>query len=100
VRIEAPRTIADGARTTSLGTRTFEIIRREVADMVSVPDRELVRAMGFLWERVKLVVEPTGVLGLAALLAGRVPCAGTRVGVILSGGNVDLAQALEWYRGG
>ena len=99
-RIETPRTIADGARTTSLGILTFEIIRREVADMVSVPDPELIRAMRFLWERVKLVVEPTGVLGLAALLAGRVPCAGKRVGVILSGGNVDVAQALAWFRGG
>jgi threonine dehydratase len=99
-RIAMPRTIADGARTTSLGALTFEIIRREVADMTSVPDDELVRAMRFMWERVKLVVEPTGVLGLAALLAGRVPCAGKRVGVILSGGNVELAQALGWFRGG
>ena len=98
--IETPRTIADGARTTSLGTLTFEIIRREVADMTGVPDAELIRAMRFLWERVKLVAEPTGVLGLAALLAGRVPCAGKRVGVILSGGNVDPAQAIEWFRGG
>jgi threonine dehydratase len=97
-RVEQPRTIADGARTPSLGALTFEIIRRDVADMTSVPDAELIRAMRLVWERMKLIVEPTGVLGLAALLAGRVPCAGKRVGVILSGGNLDLAQALEWFR--
>jgi threonine dehydratase len=98
-RHEPRFTIADGARTPVLGELTFEVIRREVAAMVSVPDQELVRAMRLVWERMKLIVEPTGVLGLAALLAGRVPCAGRRVGVILSGGNVDPAQALEWFRG-
>jgi len=99
-RVENPPTIADGARTPALGTLAFEIIRRDVADMTSVPDAELIHTMRFVWERMKLIVEPTGVLGLAALLAGRVPCAGKRVGVILSGGNLDLAQALEWFRGG
>jgi len=74
------------------------VIRRHVADMVSVPDEALVRAMRFVWERMKLVVEPTGVLGLAALLEGRVACAGQRAGVILSGGNVELAAALELFR--
>ena len=98
-RVEPRFTIADGARTPSLGDLTFPIIRREVAGMTSVPDAELIAAMRFVWERMKLIVEPTGVLGLAALLAGRVPCAGKRVGVILSGGNVDPAQALEWFRG-
>ena len=98
-RVEDPRTIADGARTPSLGALTFAIIRREVADMTSVPDAELVAAMRFVWERIKLVVEPTGVLGLAALLAGRVAGAGQRVGVILSGGNVEPARALAWMRG-
>ena len=100
VRIDPPETIADGARTTSLGELTFEIIRREVADMTSVPDAALIAAMRFAWERLKLVVEPTGVLGLAALLEGRAPCAGRRVGVILSGGNVDLARAAAWFAGG
>ena len=98
-RIEAPDTIADGARTPALGALTFELIRREVADMTSVPDPELIGAMRFLWTRMKLVAEPTGVLGLAALLAGRVWCEGQRVGVILSGGNVDPERALEWMRG-
>ena len=99
-RAEPGPTIADGARTPALGDLTFPIIRREVADMVSVPDAELIRAMRLVWERMKLIVEPTGVLGLAGLLAGRVPCAGLRVGVVFSGGNVDPAQALEWFRTG
>ncbi len=68
VRVENPVTIADGARTPSLGVFTFEVIRRHVDEMLSVPDDALVRAMHFVWERLKLVVEPTGVLGLAALL--------------------------------
>ncbi len=99
VTIAPPDTIADGARTTSLGRLTFDIVRREVADMTSVPDAALVAAMRFAWERLKLVVEPTGALGLAALLEGRVPAAGRRVGVILSGGNVDLGRAAAWFGG-
>ena len=67
--------------------------------MVTVPDDALVHTMRFLWERMKLVVEPTGALGLAAALRGRVEVAGKRVGVILSGGNVDLVAALELFRG-
>jgi threonine dehydratase len=89
-----PPTIADGARTPSLGELTFPLVRQHVDDMVTVPDDELVRAMRFVWERMKLVVEPTGVLGLAAALAGRVDVAGKRAGVVLSGGNVDLGHAL------
>jgi threonine dehydratase len=96
-RAEDPQTIADGARTRSLGVHTFAMIRRYVSDMTSVPDVELIRAMRLMWERVKLVVEPTGVLGLAALLSGRVKAEGKRVGVILSGGNVDPMQALGWF---
>jgi threonine dehydratase len=100
VRIDEARTIADGARTPSLGTLTFELIRRSVDEMLAVPDEALVRAMRFAWERLKLVVEPTGTLGLAALLEGRIPCRECRVGVILSGGNVDLGQGLRWLRDG
>lgn len=96
--VRNPATIADGARTPSLGRITFPLVLAHVDDMVTVPDRELVRAMRFLWERTKLVVEPTGALGLAAALAGRVDVAGKRVGVILSGGNVDLEAALELFR--
>ncbi len=98
VRVEHPETIADGARTPSLGVLTFELVRRYVHDLVAVPDAELVRAMRFVWERMKLIVEPTGVLGLAVLMSGRVAAPGRRVGVIISGGNVDLVQALEWFR--
>jgi threonine dehydratase len=96
-RVEDPQTIADGARTPSLGRLTFPLIRRSVDEMLSVPDVDLIRAMRFVWERMKLVVEPTGVLGLAALLSGRVPGDGRRIGVLLSGGNVDLARAAAWF---
>jgi len=96
--VSNPPTIADGARTPSLGKLTFPLVRQNVDDMVTVADDELVRAMRFVWERMKLVVEPTGVLGLAAALTGKVDVAGKRVGVILSGGNVDLGYALELFR--
>jgi threonine dehydratase len=66
--------------------------------MATVSDEDLVHTMRFLWERMKVVVEPTGALGLAAAYRGRVATAGKRVGVILSGGNVDLAAALESFR--
>ena len=65
--------------------------------MVTVSDDDLVRAMRFLWERMKVVVEPTGALGLAAALAGKVAVEGKKVGVVLSGGNVDLGQALALF---
>jgi threonine dehydratase len=90
VTIAPPETIADGARTTSLGELTFAIIRAHVAEIVTVPDAALVEAMRFASTRLKLVVEPTGVLGLAALRSGTVRAEGSRAGVILSGGNVDL----------
>jgi threo-3-hydroxy-L-aspartate ammonia-lyase len=96
-RVEHPETIADGARTPSLAPLTLALIRRSVSEMTTVSDAELVRAMRFVWERMKLIVEPTGVLGLAALMSGRVALPGQRVGVILSGGNVDAAQAREWF---
>jgi threonine dehydratase len=95
--VSNPPTIADGARTPSLGKLTFPLVRQNVDDMATVSDDDLVRAMRFAWERMKLVVEPTGVLGLAAVLTGTVDVAGKRVGVILSGGNVDLAYALELF---
>lgn len=91
--VSNPETIADGARTPSLGRLTFPLVRAHVDDMITVSDDDLVRAMRFVWERMKLVVEPTGVLGLAAAFRGKVDVAGKRVGVVLSGGNVDLAWA-------
>ncbi len=94
---EQPKTIADGARTPAMGPLTFALTQHFVADMVAVPDTALIDAMRRVWERMKLVVEPTGVLGLAALTSGAVKLPGQRVGVILSGGNVDLAQAARWF---
>jgi threonine dehydratase len=92
VRIDTPQTIADGAQTQSLGRYTFEIIRRDVDDILTASDAELVECMRFFAERMKLVVEPTGCLGYAAARAMKSQLAGRRIGVILSGGNVDLAR--------
>jgi threonine dehydratase len=92
-RVGAPDTIADGARTESLGKLTFPLVLAYVADMTSVADDALLEAMFFLWERMKVVVEPTGALGACALLGGKLDARGQRVGVLLSGGNVDLVWA-------
>ena len=96
VRIPVPQTIADGAMTTSLGAHTFAVIRNLVGDIVTVPDPMLVAAMRFFLERMKIVVEPTGCLAAASVLEGVYACAGKRVGVILSGGNIDL-QSLRGF---
>jgi threonine dehydratase len=93
VKIAVPDTIADGARTTSLGEVTFPLVMRYVSDMLTVTDDELLRAMFFLWERMKIVVEPTGALAFTALFTEKFRAKGLRVGVILSGGNVDLRWA-------
>ena len=90
VHIETPKTIADGAQTQHLGFYTFEIIRRDVDDILTVSDAQLVESMRFFAERMKLVVEPTGCLGLAAARAMKDDIQGMRVGVIVSGGNVDM----------
>jgi threonine dehydratase len=92
VTIPVPDTIADGARTTSLGSVTFPLVLRYVNEMVTVTDSELLPAMFWLWERMKIVVEPTGALGFAALMARKL-APRARVGVVLSGGNVDLRWA-------
>ena len=91
--VHNPETIADGARTPSLGKLTFPLVMRYVDDMVTVTDEELLKAMFFLWERMKLVVEPTGALAACALFEKKVDAKGKHVGVVLSGGNVDLAWA-------
>ncbi len=91
--VQNPNTIADGARTASLGELTFPLVLHYVHDMVTVSEAAILRAMFFLWERLKLVVEPTGALATAALLEGIVNAPGARIGVIISGGNVDLKQA-------
>ena len=85
-----PQTIADGARTECPGALTFPLILAVVDDMLTVDDPELLETMFFLWERMKIVVEPTGALAAAALLKGKLDARGQRVGVIISGGNADL----------
>jgi threonine dehydratase len=93
LRIEFPRTIADGQQLDIPGELTFPVIQERVSEVVTVSDAEIVDAMRFLFERVKLVVEPSGATGVAALLAGRVR--GDRIGVILSGGNVNAERFAE-----
>jgi threonine dehydratase len=89
-----PDTIADGARTPSLGTITFPLVLHYVHDMLTVSDAELLRSMFWIWERMKIVAEPTGVLAAAALLeaklANRHDIAGKRIGILISGGNADI----------
>lgn len=92
VRIDTPQTIADGAQTQALGRHTFPIIRRDVDDVLTASDAELVECMRFFAERMKMVVEPTGCLGFAAARRMGAQLAGKRVGVIVSGGNVDLQR--------
>jgi len=97
--VNNPKTVADGARTPSLGSLTFPLVLQYVSDMTTVDDPTLLKTMFYLWERLKLVVEPTGALGAAAAIAGTFPIRGARVGVILSGGNVDLTQVAGWLTG-
>ncbi len=97
VRVENPQTLADGARTNSLGSLTFPLVLAHVHDFLTVTDEELVEAMRFLWERMKLVVEPTGALATAGVLSKRLATQGGRVGIILSGGNVDLRAAAKLF---
>jgi len=92
VRIPTPKSLADGAVTTHLGQLTFPVIQQRVADIVTVTDPQLVDTMKFFAERMKIVVEPTGCLSGAAVLQRVVAVPGKRVGVIISGGNVDLAH--------
>ena len=89
-RVENPPTIADGTRTPSLGRVTFPLVLEYVSDMATVSERAICEAVQFLFYRLKLVVEPSGALGLAALLSHGVAPA-DRVGIILSGGNIDAA---------
>ena len=100
IAIATPQTIADGAQTQRLGTLTFPIIRQSVKDILTVSDQELVDAMRFFVERMKIVVEPTGCLAAAAVFSGKIDVAGKRVGVVLSGGNVDLPRLAEFLTKG
>ncbi len=100
--VHNPATIADGARTPYLGDLTFPIIQRYASDIVTVSDAALIETLRFLWERLKLIVEPTGALALAALLSGTEMghleiAPGARVGVTISGGNVDVSSAATLF---
>lgn len=90
--VNNPETIADGARTPSLGQYTFPLVLHYVHDMVTVSESAILRSLFFLWERLKIVVEPTGALAAAALLEGVVSQPHARIGVMITGGNVDLKQ--------
>jgi threonine dehydratase len=96
--VDNPDTIADGVRTPSLGKFTFPLVLRHVDDMVTVSEEAILRTMFFMWERMKIVVEPTGALSAAALFDGTISAEpAMRIGVIVSGGNVDLKRAAELF---
>ncbi|HZZ93090.1 MAG TPA: threo-3-hydroxy-L-aspartate ammonia-lyase [Usitatibacter sp.] len=95
--VDNPQTIADGARTSSMGALTFPLVLRYVSDIMTVSDAELVEAMRFIWERMKLVVEPTGALAAAGVIQRAAQLEGKRVGIILSGGNADLKAVAQLF---
>jgi len=95
IEIPTPRTIADGQQTTSPGERTFAVIRERVDDMVLVTDDEIIAAMRFVFERMNVVLEPSGASALASILAGHIDVTGKRVGVTLSGGNIGIDRFVE-----
>lgn len=100
VRIATPQTIADGAQTQYLGNHTFPVIQKYVADIMTATDAELVETMRFFAERMKMVVEPTGCLAAAAVLTKKFDLAGKRIGIILSGGNVDISRYADFLKNG
>ena len=99
VRIDTPRTIADAAQSRSLGRHTFPVLQQFGVRVVTASDAQLVGATKFFAGRMKLVVEPTGCLGAAAVMNGALDVRGKRVGVVLSGGNVDLPRFAELIDG-
>jgi len=99
VHANNPNTIADGLRT-SLGNNTFRIIRDSVDEIITVSEEEIVDAMQFLWERMKLVVEPSGAVSLAGVLSKQIDLRSERVGIIISGGNIDLTDFFANIRQG
>ena len=99
VHIETPKTIADGAQTQALGNITFPIIQRDVEDVLTVTDAQLIERMGFAAARMKMIIEPTGCLGFAAALQMSDQLKGKRIGVLVSGGNVDLARFCQLLAG-
>ncbi|SQC93798.1 Phenylserine dehydratase [Cedecea neteri] len=99
VRIDTPKTIADGAQTTFLGDYTFQMICQNVDDIFTASDEELIASMKFFAERMKMVVEPTGCLGFAAARGMKESLRGKRIGIIISGGNVDISRYAEYLAG-
>jgi threo-3-hydroxy-L-aspartate ammonia-lyase len=99
VHIDVPITIADGAQTQHLGTHTFAVIHKLVDDVITVADADLVETMRFFASRMKLVVEPTGCLGAAAALQRKLDVKGKNVGVVVSGGNIDMIRFAELLLG-
>lgn len=99
VHIDTPKTIADGAQTQHIGDLTYTIMKRDLAEIRTATDAELIEAMGFFATRMKIVVEPTGCLGFAAAKQIAPALAGKRVGIILSGGNVDMTRFCELLAG-
>ena len=99
VKIDTPKTIADGAQTQFLGGYTFPVIQKHVTDVLTATDQELVQAMQFFAERMKMVVEPTGCLGAAAVFAKKIDIAGKRIGIVLSGGNADIGKYASFLKG-
>jgi threo-3-hydroxy-L-aspartate ammonia-lyase len=96
IKIDTPKTIADGAQTQFVGNLTFPVIQELVDDIVTVSDAQLIEAMRFAASRMKMVIEPTGALAMAAAMQGVVDVRGQRVGVIISGGNIDIAQFAKY----
>jgi threonine dehydratase len=99
VTIDVPRTICDGQQTQSVGRLPFEVIQALVTDVLSVPDPVVVEAMRFAFERMKIVLEPSGACALAALMQHRAQFHGQRVGVVLSGGNIGLERFMALMTG-
>ncbi len=99
IKIEVPRTIADGAQTQLVGEHTFPIIQRCATDILTATDEQLIEAMKFMAERMKMVIEPTGALGFAAVKHAGIDLRGKRVGVLLSGGNIDLPTYAKMIAG-
>lgn len=96
-KVRNPKTVADGLRTESLGSITFPTIQKNVDEMVTVSDQDIIDTMYYLWTRMKIVVEPSGATALAPLFKGHLPVRGKRIGVVLSGGNVDVRLAGELF---
>jgi threo-3-hydroxy-L-aspartate ammonia-lyase len=100
VHIDTPQTIADGAQTQHIGKLVLPILRHYVDDIVTVSDAQIIAAMQFLAARMKLIVEPTGCLAVAAVFANTMNLTGKKVGIIVSGGNIDLLRFASLIQNG